>query len=103
MIITSTGRPTRVRYLVLATGCSLALVVYVHRLGFSIFAPEIKRDFGLGDGDVGYLMFAFLVAYGACQIPAGLSGDRLGARLLLPLFVLGSSLMTAAFVLVPTH
>jgi sugar phosphate permease len=103
MIITSTGRPTRVRYLVLAAGCSLALVAYVHRLGFSIFAPEIKRDFALGDQDVGYLMFAFLVAYGACQVPAGLSGDRLGARLLLPLFVLGWSLVTAAFVLVPTH
>src|SRR5438128_642028 len=100
MIITSTGGAeapaTRVRYLVLAAGCSMALLAYVHRLAFSVFAPEIKRDFSLSDQEVGYLMAAFLVAYGVFQVPAGLAGDRLGARLLLTLFVLGWSLVTAA-------
>ena len=98
---TPSARPTRVRYLVLAAGCSMALLAYAHRLGFAIYAPEIKRDFGLSDQQVAYLMSAFLIAYAAFQVPAGLAGDRLGARLLLPLFVVGWSLVTAVIALVP--
>jgi MFS family permease len=90
-----------VRYLVLAAGCSLALVAYIHRLGFPNYLSEIKSDFGLSSEDVGYLTAAFLIAYGFGQIPAGLAGDRWGARLLLPVFVLGWSLATAALGLVP--
>jgi sugar phosphate permease len=80
----------------------MALLAYLPRLGFGVLGPEIKQDFGLNDQDMGYLMSAFLISYGACQIPAGLAGDRLGARLLLPLFVLGWSLAAAAISLVPT-
>ena len=90
------------RYLVLAAGCSMALLAYVHRLGFAVFAPEIKQDLGLTDRGVGYLMAAFLIAYGACQIPSGLVGDRLGARRLLTFFVVGWSLVTVAIGLVPS-
>jgi ACS family glucarate transporter-like MFS transporter len=95
------GRPTRVRYLVLAAGCSMALLAYVQRLGYAGYAPEMKRDFGLNDQDLGYLVSAFLVAYAVFQIPTGLAGDRLGARLLLTVFVLSSSIATAAIGLVP--
>jgi ACS family glucarate transporter-like MFS transporter len=101
--LATASRGTRVRYLVLAAGCSMALIAYLHRLGFALFAPDIKKDFALSDEDVGYLMAAFLIAYGVCQIPAGLAGDRLGARVLLPLFVLGWSLTTAAIAMVPAE
>jgi len=101
VISPSVSQPTRIRYLVVAAGCSLALVAYIHRLGFSLFLPEIKRDFGLTDQDAGNLTWVFLIAYGAGQLPGGLAGDRWGARLLLPLFVLGWSLVTAAIALVP--
>jgi sugar phosphate permease len=92
---------TRVRYLVLAAGCSMALLTYAHRLGFAVFTPEIKRDFGLTDQGVAYLASAFLFAYGLCQVPAGIAGDRLGARRLLTLFVVGWSLVTAIIALLP--
>jgi sugar phosphate permease len=95
------ARASRVRYLVLAAGCSMALLTYAHRLGFAVFTPEIKRDFGLTDQGVAYLASAFLVAYGLCQVPAGLAGDRLGARLLLTLFVVAWSLVTAVIALLP--
>jgi sugar phosphate permease len=52
---------------------------------------------------MGYLMSAFLLSYGACQIPAGLAGDWLGARLVLPLSVLGWSLAAVAISLVPAE
>jgi sugar phosphate permease len=94
-------RPTRVRYLVLAAGCAMALLSYMLRLAFAVYAPEIKRDFSLTDQDYGNLMAAFLFCYAICQIPAGQAGDRLGARLLLTLFILFSALATAAIGLVP--
>jgi sugar phosphate permease len=79
----------------------MALLAYMLRLAFAVYAPEIEQEFSLSQQDVGNLMSAFLVAYAAFQVPSGLAGDRLGARLLLPLFILGSSLVTAAIVLVP--
>jgi sugar phosphate permease len=94
-------QPTRVRYLVLAAGCTMALLAYVHRLAFAVYAPEIEGEFALNDQDIGNLMSAFLVGYALFQVPAGLAGDRLGARLLLPLFILGSSVVTAVIALVP--
>jgi sugar phosphate permease len=79
----------------------MALLAYVDRIGFSVFAQEIGRDFHLTAQDVANLMAAFMISYGACQVPMGLAGDWFGARLLLPLFVVGWSLATAAVGLVP--
>jgi ACS family glucarate transporter-like MFS transporter len=91
--------PSRVRYRVLALACALAVVTYIQRIGFSVGAPEIKRSLGLDDAQVGYLMSAFLMAYGLFQVPGGLLGDRLGARHVLTILVLGWSLLTAAVAL----
>jgi sugar phosphate permease len=88
--------PTRVRYVVLAVACWLAVLTYVNRLGFSVAAPEIKGGLGLNDEDMGYLAAAFLVAYGLCQVPDGLLGDRFGGRTLLTVLVLGWSLLSGA-------
>jgi sugar phosphate permease len=93
-------RPSRVRYQVLAVACSLALLTYVHRLGFVAAAPQIKSGLGLSDEYMGYLMSAFLVAYALFQMPGGLLGDSFGARHLLTLLVLSWSLLTGAVALV---
>lgn len=91
---------TRVRYAVLAAACTVALVTYVHRLGFAVGAPELKRDVGLNDEQMGYLLAAFFWAYGGFQVLGGWLGDRLGARHLLTLMVLAWSLVTGAVALV---
>ena len=85
---------SRVRYQVLAIACALAVVTYIQRIGFSVGAPEIKRSLSLDDAQVGYLMSAFLVAYGCFQVPGGLLGDRFGGRNVLTILVLGWSLLT---------
>ncbi len=90
---------SRVRYGVLALACALAVVTYIHRIGFSVGAPEIKRSLALDDAQVGYLMSAFLVAYGCFQVPGGLLGDRFGGRHVLTILVLGWSLLTGAVAL----
>src|SRR5438105_1287756 len=84
--------PSRLRYQVLAVACSLALLTYLHRLGFVVAAPEIKKDLGLDDEDMGYLMSAFLIAYASFQVPGGLLGDKFGGRNVLTVLVLGWSL-----------
>jgi len=91
--------PSGVRYRVLGLACAIAVVTYIHRLGFSTGAPEIKRSLGLHDEQVGYLMAAFLVAYGLFQMPLGLLGDRFGGRHVLTILVLCWSLLTAAVAL----
>jgi sugar phosphate permease len=90
---------THVRYQVLAAACTLAVLTYVHRLGFTAGLPAIKEDLCLNDEEVGYLTSAFLVAYGLFQVPGGLLGDRLGGRHVLTLLVLCWSLLTGAVAL----
>ena len=85
---------TRVRYQVLAAGCSLAMLTYIHRQAFVRALPEIKNGLDLTTEQMGYLASAFLFAYGLFQVPCGLFGDRLGARHLLTILVLASSLIT---------
>src|SRR5215475_6790306 len=93
------GKPTRVRYLVLAVACTLAVLTYVQRQGFVAGTPYIKKDLGLDDEQMGYLASVWLVAYGLFQVPGGLLGDRLGARHVLTILVLGWSLTAGAVAL----
>jgi MFS transporter, ACS family, glucarate transporter len=89
-------RESRVRYQVLAFACALAVVTYIHRIGFAVGAPVIGASLRLSQSHIGYLMLAFQVAYGLFQIPGGLLGDRFGGRRVLTLLVLGWSLSIGA-------
>jgi MFS family permease len=93
-------RPTWVRYQVLTAVCVLALLTYVQRNGFASTGTGLKADLGLSGWQWGVLMAAFLVGYASFEVPWGVLGDRLGARHLLTLLVLGWSLLTAALALV---
>src|SRR6478735_4292124 len=94
-------RPSGVRYQVLAVACSLAVLTYVQRQGFVAGTPYIKADLGLNDQQIGLLASVWLVAYGIFQVPGGLLGDRIGARHLLTLLVLGWSLLVGTVALAP--
>jgi sugar phosphate permease len=92
--------PSRVRYQVLAAACSLAVITYIHRVGFATASAEFKTSLGLGDAQLGHLMAAFMVSYGLFEIPWGFLGDRLGVRAILAAVILGGSIMTAWLALV---
>ena len=53
---------------------------YLLRNVNAVIAPELMRDFGLSAGDLGLLTSAYLMAFGAFQLPLGLLLDRYGAR-----------------------
>ncbi len=67
------ARPTRVRYQVLAVACSLAVITYIHRVGFATAIAGSKTLLGLSDSHLGWLMAAFMVGYGVFEIHGGRS------------------------------
>ena len=93
-------RPTWVRYQVLAAACSLAVITYIHRVGFATASAEFKTAMDLSDTHIGWLMAAFMIGYGVFEMPWGLLGDRLGVRNILAAIILGGSTLTAALALV---
>jgi sugar phosphate permease len=92
--------PTRVRYQVLFAACSLAVVTYIHRVGFATASKEFQKPLAIDDQQMGYLFAVFMFAYGVFEVPWGVLGDRLGVRSLLAIIALGGSALTAAIALV---
>jgi MFS transporter, ACS family, glucarate transporter len=93
-------RPSRVRYRVLAAACVLAVITYIHRVGFATASAEFKEPLGLSDTHISWLMAAFMIGYGLFEMPWGFLGDRFGVRNVLAAIVLGGSVLTAAVSLV---
>jgi sugar phosphate permease len=82
------------RYQVLLAACTVAILAYIHRVGFARALPKVAADLALTDRQASWLTALFLITYGLFEVPCGLLGDRLGVRHLLTLLVLGWSLLT---------
>ncbi len=50
------------------------------RAANSVIAPDLKAELHLAPDDLGLLTGVFFLVFAACQIPAGISLDRFGAR-----------------------
>lgn len=65
----------------------------------AVIAPELTRELGASAADLGLLTSAYLLAFGAAQLPLGLALDRYGARrveaLLLLIAAAGCALFAA--------
>lgn len=80
----------------------LSFVAYGLRTNIGIAQEYMGPDLGLSLAQLGVISaWGFQLAYAIFQIPAGLLGDRYGARLVLGLAVLGWSLASFATALVP--
>src|SRR5512134_1446250 len=53
---------------------------YLLRNVNAVIAPELTRELGVSAADLGLLTSAYLLAFGAVQLPLGLALDRYGAR-----------------------
>ncbi len=93
-------RPTWVRYQVLLAACALAVITYLHRVGFATVAAELKTPLRLTEDHIGWLMAAFMVGYGVFEMPWGYLGDKFGVRHIVAGVILGGSILTACVVLV---
>jgi D-galactonate transporter len=54
------------------------LINYFDRINLSVAAPQLQKEFGLTDGDLGWLFSGFFWTYALLQIPTGLILDRFG-------------------------
>lgn len=81
--------------------CSLAALFYVYdyfiQVAPSIMTRQLMQSFSIGAGKLGILSACFYYSYTLMQIPAGLLLDRMGARVLITLAVLGSAIGVTLF------
>jgi sugar phosphate permease len=88
-------RPTHIRFWVIVFAVTLAVITYIDRVCMSVAAPDIRRDLGLSDGQMGAVFGAFVAAYALFEIPSGFLGDWMGARRVLMRIVIWWSCFTA--------
>lgn len=92
----SAAPPTRARYVVLVFAVTLAIITYIDRVCISQAAPDIRREFGFGPKEMGWVFSAFTLAYALFEVPGGWLGDRFGPRNILMKVVVLWSFFTAA-------
>jgi hypothetical protein len=51
---------------------------YFDRINLSVGAPQLQQEFGLTDGELGWLFSGFFWSYALLQIPTGMILDRFG-------------------------
>jgi MFS family permease len=88
-------KPTRVRFVVLAFVCTLALITYLDRVCIMRVQGPMKEELHLDDIQMGWVFSAFLFGYALFEIPGGWMGDVWGARRVLGRIVLWWSAFTA--------
>lgn len=85
----------RHRHGVMALLCFLAVILYLDRICISVALPRIQQELEIPPERLGWVSFAFSLAYAAFEIPGGRMGDRLGPRGVLTRIVTWWSVFTA--------
>lgn len=68
------------RHQVLLALSLLSIITFLDRIAISVASPKIMTDLGLSKEQLGWVLGIFALSYGAFEIPAGLMGDRFGAK-----------------------
>ena len=89
-------KPTRVRYGVILFSITLAILAYIDRASIGMAAPAIRKDLNLDTVQMGWVFFAFALAYALLEIPGGWMGDWMGPKKVLVRIVLWWSFFTVA-------
>jgi MFS transporter, ACS family, glucarate transporter len=78
-------------------------VGYVCRVAVTVVAPNMMRDFGLTQTQMGTVFSAFLVGYTLFQVPSGGLADRVSAHRIFVVLCTGWALLTALTAMVGWH
>jgi len=81
-------------YAAFATGYFLS---YLFRTVNAVISPDLTRDLALNPASLGLLTGAYLLAFGAMQVPAGMLLDRYGPRRVEPVLLCIAGLGAIAF------
>ena len=89
---------SRIRLVVSAWLAAVAAQAYLCRLSIGVAEKTIRTDLGLSEDQMGLILGpAFFWTYALAQIPSSRLGERLGARISLPIFACTWSIATALF------
>jgi MFS family permease len=66
--------------IVLILLCAMYFITYIDRVNLSTAASAIKKEFGISNTQMGFVLGAFGYPYALLQVVGGWVGDRLGAR-----------------------
>src|SRR6185437_1926673 len=86
MLSGTPGAWPRIRWRIFGLLFTLGLIAYAQRTSVSIAAERMMPDLHLTQLQIGGIEQAFVIGYALFQLPGGLIGQRLGARLALTLF-----------------
>ena len=70
----------RKRYAVVALLSVVSVITFLDRMAISVLGPRIQHDLGLTPEQWGWVLSAYVIAYGLFEIPSGALGDRRGQR-----------------------
>ena len=87
------------RWGLIAAGWSVYAIYYLGRVNFSVAVPGLEEEAGLDATRIGTLAAGFFWVYSLSAVPVGRLADRIGARLLVGLGLVGSGLMNVLFIL----
>ena len=97
-----TGSPaTRIRGMIFVSVFAAAFILYVQRTTIAVVAVPLTHEQGFSPWQQTLLLTAFMLTYTFFQIPGGLFGQKVGARVGTLACILLSTLGTAAFAAVP--
>ena len=85
----------RYRNRVLGMLCLLLVITYLDRVCISVAGPRMQASLGIGPIGWGWVTGIFTISYAGFEIPAGVLGDRIGARKVLTRIVLWWSAFTS--------
>lgn len=88
----------RIRWRIFAMLVAAAAVVYFQQRAISVAAERIMPELSISQMQIGWIQWAFVLAYGLLQFPGGLLGQRLGSHRTLTVLLL---LAVAASLVMP--
>ena len=68
------------RYAVVGLLSVVSVITFLDRMAISVLGPSIQHDLGLTPEQWGWVLSAYVIAYGLFEIPSGALGDRHGQR-----------------------
>ncbi|MCE2526763.1 MAG: MFS transporter [Actinomycetia bacterium] len=87
------------RWGLIVSGWSVYAIYYLGRVNFSVAVPGLGDEQGLEATKIGTLAAGFFWVYSLSAVPIGRLADRIGARLLVGLGLVGSGIMNVLFIL----
>jgi ACS family glucarate transporter-like MFS transporter len=73
----------------------LAIITFLDRISIAVAGPRIQAELGISPERWGWVLGAFVLAYGVFEIPTGAFGDRFGQGRVITRIVLWWSAFTA--------